>query len=54
MKYLAPILQIVGLGLITLAFAALSPVAGAAVGGIAVLLIGLSLESPIVPKKRGR
>lgn len=54
MKYLAPILQIAGLGLITLAFAALSPIAGAAVGGVALLLIGLSLESPIVPIRRGR
>ena len=54
MKYLAPILQVAGLGLITVAFAALSPVAGAIVGGVALLLIGLSLESPIIPARRER
>ena len=53
MKYLPPLLQIIGLGLITAAFALLSPVAGLAVGGISMLLLGLSLETPS-PLKRGR
>ena len=54
MKYLSPILQVAGLALITLAFANLSLIAGAAIGGLSLLLIGLSLESPVVPPRRGR
>jgi hypothetical protein len=53
MKYLPPALQIAGLGLITLAAAGISLTLGAVVGGIALLLLGLSLESPS-PLKRGR
>ena len=52
MKYLSPILQVAGLGLITIAAVSLSPILGAAVGGIALLLIGLSLESS--PTRPGR
>lgn len=53
MKYLPPILQVAGLALITAAFAILNPIAGAAVGGISLLLVGLSLESePIRRTKR--
>lgn len=54
MKYLAPILQVIGLGLITAAFAVLSPIAGIAVGGFSLLLIGLSLESSPPLIRRGR
>ena len=54
MKYLPPVLQVAGLALITIAFTILSPIAGAAVGGMALLLVGLSLESapPIRRTKR--
>ena len=55
MKYLSPILQVAGLGLIAAAAASLSPILGAAVGGIALLLIGLSLESaPPSPIRRAK
>ena len=53
MKYLSPALQVAGLGLITLAAASVSLVLGGLVGGIALLLLGLSLESPS-PLKQGR